>query len=159
MAEVAQGGVSDDEGNDYNTRLVLPRSAQSLSIKSDQGSSAPRDAQRRAATDRFLPALAHMPKRSSDVGAALNRAGKQGSLWSNAALTDSERAVNDLQELWSLQRPRVPRIHTRRLQQDQHGGAASREELFTENVAAHTHQRRDGVFMQLQRLPAIREAN
>ena len=77
--KVSGAHVRDTEGNSFSTRLVMPVSAQSSGVKAGihQGGSATKDAQRRIATERFLPALIYMVRNAGNAGLTISKAGRQ----------------------------------------------------------------------------------
>ena len=68
--------VTDTKGNKFDTRMVLPVSAVSSAVQAAPRGTAPRDAQRRDATKRFLPQLVDLLLRAGSSGMNLALAGR-----------------------------------------------------------------------------------
>ena len=73
---VAPARVTDTKGNKFDTRLVLPVSSASSAVQAAPRGTAPRDAQRREATQRFVPELMGIVMRAGTEGMTLALAGR-----------------------------------------------------------------------------------
>ena len=153
-ATVTPGHVTDSEGHKYDTRMVLPVSLASSAVV-QQRSVAPRDAQRKAATDTFLPALIQAVRSAGDTGMTLSNAGKM-----MARRQGFSNALKQ-QRMTFKQFVQVNAAHFRVQIQANASKifmSASDEVARKSGFAAHAKERPDGTLMQFQRLRPIREA-
>ena len=76
IAQVTPAQVTDTKGNKYDTRLILPVASASSAVKAVPAGTAPREAQRRIAMQRFVPDLMQMVMRAGTAGITLALAGR-----------------------------------------------------------------------------------
>ena len=76
VAGATPAQVTDSNGKKFDTRLVLPVSSASSAVQAVPTGTAPRDAQRRTATQRFVPDLMQMVMRAGTAGMTLALAGR-----------------------------------------------------------------------------------
>jgi transposase InsO family protein len=147
VAEATPAQVTDTKGDKFDTRLVLPVSSASSAVQDAPRGTAPRDAQRRTATQRFVPELMQIVLRAGSDGMTLALAGR--------TMAAKEGFTRTLREQRMTFRQFVDlNADTFRLQIR---GNASKI-LVTPEAAAQTRQRPDGTLMQFQRLRPLRDA-
>ena len=88
VTQVTQTHVTDEKGNTYDTRLVLPVPARSSTLL-QRNEAAPRDDKRRIATQRFLPDFTQIVARAGSDGMTLSAAAR--------AMTAKQRVHSDAQ--------------------------------------------------------------
>ena len=148
LTKATPAQVTDSRGHTFDARLVLPVSSTSSAVKAVQEKgSVPRDNQRRAATDKFLPFLLQVARRAGDTGLTISNAGKMMAGREGFSRTLKEQRMS-FKHFVDLNSEHF-RVRTQ----------ANASKIYAAPLtdAAHTKERADGTLMQFQRLRPIRE--
>jgi len=143
VADATSAQVTDTKGAKFDLRTVLPVSAVSSAVQAAPAGIAPRDAQRREATQRFVPDLMQIVMRKGTDGMTLALAGRTMASKEGFTRSLKEQRMN-FKQFVNLHDSFRTVIR----------GNASK--LFvTANAASKTKLRPDGTLMQFQRLQRI----
>ena len=146
VADATTAQVTDTKGNKFDTRMVLPVSAVSSAVQAAPRGTAPRDAQRRDATKRFLPQLLDIVMRAGSGGMTLALAGR-----TMAAKQDFSRVLKEQRMTFR----QFLDVHPGNFNVQIRGNAS--KVYAVPAAAARTRERPDGTLVHFARLRPIRE--